>query len=316
MAIAGGGLGGLCLAQGLRKNGLEVTVYEADTGLVSRHQGYRLHLDARAGLALERCLPPELFELFVATCSEPSRCFSVLSEQLRVLQQTPLDAGRDPFAAQSLSTSANRQTLREVLAAGLDDQLVFGAHLTGFDADADGVRLRFADGAVAVADVLVGADGVNSVVRRQYLPHAELLDTGSRVIYGKTPLTQTVEALLPPSLREGFTAVVGGRVGLASGLVRFRQRPERAAAARAPAAALSPADHYLMWAVSTDQEGFGVPDSDLAARDPQGLHELATSTITSWHRDLRSLVALAAVDQTFFVLVRTSNRPRQGHQAG
>ena len=51
VAVAGAGLGGLCLAQGLRRAGLSVTVYERDAALGSRPQGYRLHLDARAGLA-------------------------------------------------------------------------------------------------------------------------------------------------------------------------------------------------------------------------------------------------------------------------
>jgi 2-polyprenyl-6-methoxyphenol hydroxylase-like FAD-dependent oxidoreductase len=64
VAVAGGGLGGLCLAQGLLKAGVDVTVYERDARLDGRQQGYRLHVDARAGLALEQCLPG-------ARCSRP-----------------------------------------------------------------------------------------------------------------------------------------------------------------------------------------------------------------------------------------------------
>ena len=60
VAAAGAGPGGLCLAQGLRRAGAEVTVYERDDGCARRRQGYRLHVDARAGLALQECLPPEL----------------------------------------------------------------------------------------------------------------------------------------------------------------------------------------------------------------------------------------------------------------
>jgi 2-polyprenyl-6-methoxyphenol hydroxylase-like FAD-dependent oxidoreductase len=57
VAVVGAGLGGLCLAQGLRREGVDVTVYERDASLEGRRQGYRLHLDARAGVALARCLP-------------------------------------------------------------------------------------------------------------------------------------------------------------------------------------------------------------------------------------------------------------------
>jgi 2-polyprenyl-6-methoxyphenol hydroxylase-like FAD-dependent oxidoreductase len=44
VAVAGGGL---CLAQGLLKAGVDVTVYERDARLAARRQGYRLHVDGR-----------------------------------------------------------------------------------------------------------------------------------------------------------------------------------------------------------------------------------------------------------------------------
>ena len=46
---------------------------ERDADLASRRQGYRLHVDARAGLALAACLPPESLALFLATCGQASR---------------------------------------------------------------------------------------------------------------------------------------------------------------------------------------------------------------------------------------------------
>ena len=54
VAVAGGGLGGLCLAQGLLKAGVDVTVYERDTQLAAWRQGYRLHVDAPACLVAGR----------------------------------------------------------------------------------------------------------------------------------------------------------------------------------------------------------------------------------------------------------------------
>ncbi len=133
VAVAGGGLGGLCLAQGLLKAGVDVTVYERDAQLAGRRQGYRLHVDARAGLALEQCLPPASLALFQATCSEASTRLTVVSERLRVLNERRRTTDGDPYAPATLSTSVNRQTLREVLAAGLDGRLVFGCELTGYE---------------------------------------------------------------------------------------------------------------------------------------------------------------------------------------
>ena len=42
--IVGGGLGGLTLAQGLKKNGISCAVYEKDLSRTDRLQGYRIVL--------------------------------------------------------------------------------------------------------------------------------------------------------------------------------------------------------------------------------------------------------------------------------
>lgn len=301
VAVVGAGLGGLCLAQGLLRAGADVTVYERDAALAGRRQGYRLHVDARAGLALQACLPPESFAMFQATCSRPSTRVAVVTEQLRVLrEQGTGESAADAYAPATLSTSVNRLTFREVLARGLDRRIEFGRELVGYEtgdaADAGGVRLRFADEGSAEADVLVGADGVSSAVGRQYLPDASPADTGSRCIYGKTPLGPDVP--LAAGFSDGFTAVVGGRIGMAMGVVRFREPPA--------AFGLSPVQDYLMWALAGDRRAFGVPDEQLTVLDPAGLHALSADLIRTWHPDLRELHAQADVGETFAIRVRAS----------
>jgi hypothetical protein len=77
-------------------------------------------------------------------------------------------------------------------------------------------------------------------------------------VYGKTPLRPAALELLPAALDAGFTAVIGGRLGMATGLVRFRNRPEQVAGVR-----LSAAEDYLMWALTGDRGQFGVPNDRL-----------------------------------------------------
>src|SRR6266571_1189375 len=99
--VIGAGLGGLCLAQGLRKAGVDVAVYERDAGLATRTQGHRIHIDSRGEQALRECLPPSLYELFLATRGQSSRSiivFSVVDGQLKeeVTQPFP-ESGNDEF---------------------------------------------------------------------------------------------------------------------------------------------------------------------------------------------------------------------------
>ena len=60
-----------------------------------------------------------------------------------------------------------------------------GHKLTGLDETADGVRLTFANGTTAVADAVVGADGVHSIVRDILFGQSPVNFTG-RIAYRTT----------------------------------------------------------------------------------------------------------------------------------
>lgn len=310
VAVVGAGLGGLCLAQGLRRAGVEVVVYERDSGLDTRRQGYRLHMDGRAAQALQACLPPELYDLFLATASSPSRQVTVLTKQLKQLHRVEFPEP-DMSVPARVNTSVDRFVLRTILLAGLEGVVHFGKTFVRYEQDdkdpAGGVRVFFEDGSEDVADVLVGADGAGSRVRGQYLPLARVRDTGDRALYGKTPLSSEIRILLPDMLWDGFAAVVGSRkLGLALGLVRFQERPADAAARLWPAADFKGANSYVMWALS-GKDGAFPADERMRALDGPGLHAIAEDLVSGWHPDLRRLLAGAAPEETFFLNIRTSD---------
>ncbi|MGH6673155.1 MAG: NAD(P)-binding protein, partial [Xanthobacteraceae bacterium] len=83
--VIGGGIGGLTLAQGLKKQGVSLAVYERDRTRTERLQGYRVHINPAGSLALHECLPPYLFEAFTRTCGKRSGGIRFLTEQMNVL---------------------------------------------------------------------------------------------------------------------------------------------------------------------------------------------------------------------------------------
>ncbi|MGD0560156.1 MAG: FAD-dependent monooxygenase [Streptosporangiaceae bacterium] len=107
--------------------------------------------------------------------------------------------------------------------------------------------------------------------------------------------------LLPTVLDAGFTAVIGAKLGMATGLVRFRTRPEQLAGVR-----LSPVEDYLMWGLAGDRGQFGLPDEQLLTMSPAELHALSARLIRGWHPDLRGLQAMADIEETFVVRIRSS----------
>src|SRR5437763_4580254 len=210
--VIGAGLGGLCLAQGLRKAGVEVAVYERDAGLAVRTQGHRVHIDSRGEQALHQCLPPSLYELFLTTRGQPSKgitVFGIVDGQLQKTATQPFpEGGSDEFI--TVGSAVDRLTLRQILLAGLDDSVHFNKALAHYEQQADGrVWAYFTDGTRTSGNVLVAADGVGSRIRQPFLPHAQVFDTGMRWLGGKTLLTDEIIPLLPEPMHEPFAMVSG-----------------------------------------------------------------------------------------------------------
>jgi 2-polyprenyl-6-methoxyphenol hydroxylase-like FAD-dependent oxidoreductase len=286
--IIGAGIGGLCLAQGLIRAGVDVDVYERDPSPAIRHQGYRVGIKAAGATALRACLPAHLVELAVATSTPTvTGLFAFYDTQLRQTFAKPLPRPDDP----DNHFGVNRRTFREILTTGVP--VHFGRSFQRYEHRPAGVRAHFADGTHVDADLLVGADGAGSRVRAQLLPDAYVDELG-RSVYGRTPLTPELRAAMPDPFINGFSRVMGsGGTGMGIGPFRAREPIAAAVARLAPEARLTPVDDYLMWTVPLAD---GVEDLD----------DYVRRTTADWHPTLRTLVAEANAAETFAVTLHSA----------
>lgn len=301
--IAGGGLSGLALAQGLIKDGHTCEVFERDAD-DTRKIGYYLHMNADGGEALRRCLPGDLFELYVQTSRKTydRRESVVLDDQLNELSRQP-HLG-PPNEGDRPHTGVHRRTLRAILRARLGDSFHPGQAVTSYQETPDKVTVTLADGTTAEGDVLVGADGIRSAVRKQKLPGTTVIDAGVRGlgVYGRTPLTPGLAAQLPPHLFEGVLIAAdrnGSRLLIA--VYRSRQRAPEAAKAIAPDVELEPVDDYVMISCSVPPGTEIPPAAQWKESTPAMLRDAMLAAIEGWHPAARALVAHVDLASIFVI---------------
>lgn len=95
-------------------------------------------------------------------------------------------------------SATTQQALGRILLSGLDNVVQFGKKFERYEVRPDGtVTAFFADGSTAAADVLVGADGANSMVRHQHLPGAATASTGAVGVGLTLPLSSQTRKWLP-----------------------------------------------------------------------------------------------------------------------
>jgi 2-polyprenyl-6-methoxyphenol hydroxylase-like FAD-dependent oxidoreductase len=303
--IIGGGIGGLCLAQGLKQAGIGVSVYERDRSRFFRGQGWRVTIKENGSEALRRCLPEQLFELCVATSLLPAKTMTFADHRFvpKFSKPVPPFDGRAVFGV-------NRLTLREILLAGLDDIVHFDATCTGFEQTGDGrVRARFRDGGTAVGDLLVGADGTGSVIRGLVAPGAVIESIGG-LIYGRTPIGPNVPDWLPGFFVDSFNRVIGPD-GVSFGAVTCRPRTPYPEASEKYGVPLTDMPGYLAWGVTlADDERWSgrlpLPEEEFRSAEGPALHRIARDLLASWPPEVLRVLDEADVPATFPVSLRSA----------
>jgi salicylate hydroxylase len=176
VVIAGGGIGGLCAGIALAKVGFDVDLIERAPALTDVGAGIQLSPNATKGLAglgvleavAQVASAPQTLEMRIGRTGE--KVFSIPIAQ----------EARKRYGAPYLHV--HRADLSEILSraakfAGVTVRL--GARVSAYVRDVDGLRVGLDTGAIIPCDLLVGADGVRSTVRRQMLGEQEPRYTGA-----------------------------------------------------------------------------------------------------------------------------------------
>lgn len=163
--IAGGGIGGMAAALALLQRGFDVDVYEQAGELREIGAGIQISPNGNRALASlgvfdnlkALSCPTEGKEIRHWKSGQTWKLFDLGGESIRKYGF--------PYM------TVYRPDLLQVMAEGVrrlkPDAVHLGKRLTGLDRQGDAVGLRFEDGSRAGGDALIGADGVNSVVRRE-----------------------------------------------------------------------------------------------------------------------------------------------------
>ncbi|KAI1086378.1 putative monooxygenase [Rostrohypoxylon terebratum] len=183
--IVGAGIGGLVLAQSLRKQNIPFEIFEKDTSPAARPSGWAIGLHTVLD-EFESAMPNDMpsFEESVShllPLNLKAQMGLYLKFGRRVVESTP----------EYRIVRANRLRLRKWLLNKIPVQ--WGKKLTGVvEGDDNTVQLHFEDGTKATGDILVGADGVNSIVREHLLqrPNKDMLKTAPvTMIIGETTVS-------------------------------------------------------------------------------------------------------------------------------
>lgn len=291
--IAGGGLGGLCLAQGLKKAGIASTVFERDVSPTSRLTGYRLSLTPDGFKALHSCLPEALWKRALATATDQDEGIHFIGPDLsvRFFKQTP--------AAESESHrwgSISRVSLREILLEGLEDRVHFGKQVEGYEVLAeDTVRLRFSDGTSVEGASLVGADGTHSKIREQLMPESNRIDTGSAAIAAKVPYDAQTKADYDPE-------------PIVESAVVLDKAPQGLFLARHKIETRGMEDNYIFWSFLTPRQRL---PQNLGSMSEEALIALVDEMTPGFDERLKRLIRRGVPSSVQRLTYEASIRPKR-----
>jgi 2-polyprenyl-6-methoxyphenol hydroxylase-like FAD-dependent oxidoreductase len=283
VGIIGAGIGGACLAHGLRKEGLDVAVFERNPAATSGLAGYGIHINVFGQEAMKECLPDENWQAFLKAAKPIGGEARFYDENLCLLAAQEVVHIKDGAVVEEHRLSISRTELKDILLEGLGDLVQWDRAFTRYETLQSGkMRIHFGDDSYADVDVLIGADGANSKVRKQYLPKLERLDVGVTIIVGRSRLTPELASSLPPDLIDGSP----------NSIVPLNTDWMFASVWRAPVdtkadSKTAEIDSFAVWAYIAAADSF---PTNLSTLSSESLCDLALSRTLGWNNNLHRLV--------------------------
>ncbi|WP_260637644.1 FAD-dependent oxidoreductase [Streptomyces angustmyceticus] len=179
--VIGGGIAGTATALALHKAGLDVTVHEAHPDTAA-DIGAFLTLASNGMRALAQLDASDV----VTALGWPLRSMRVLDGQGAQLAHVPLGEADDALLRYRCLRRGELHAALQAEALRRGIRLSHGARLMSVENGPDEVTAHFADGSAATGDLLIGADGLGSTVRRSIAPGTEPVYAGQSVFYGYT----------------------------------------------------------------------------------------------------------------------------------
>jgi FAD-dependent urate hydroxylase len=169
--IVGGGIGGLCAAIALRQIGIGVKVYEQAEKLEAVGAG--LTLWANAIKALRKL---SVADEVIKTGAKIERA-ELRTANGRVLSRSAHDEFERLFGEPTIAI--HRADLHDILRSALPADVVqLSARCSRVEQNESQAIVHFADSRSDQADLVVGADGIHSVIRTQLFPEVRLRYSG------------------------------------------------------------------------------------------------------------------------------------------
>lgn len=172
IAIIGGGYGGACAAKALSLTGADVSVYEQASEIREVGAGIGLRPSS-----MQQFREWGIFDA-IAAVSSPSDYFEILTATSQPIMKEAWP-GIDAYEVETKTHLIHRGDFIDALIGVLPQGMLhLGRKLTGIEDHGNGATATFADGSTVTADLIVGADGIRSVVREQLFSKQEPVFAG------------------------------------------------------------------------------------------------------------------------------------------